>query len=135
MRIIFFDIGDTLATAVLDGSTGELSRFDVLPHVMETLQTLRDRGQRMGVISNPGDLSPEDVNARLDESGLLTFFDPEIIIYRKKDSPKVFAEAAAQAGAIPSDCIFVGEDRMERRRASQAGLKTVSRPDLVLNSV
>lgn len=135
MKTIFFDIGDTLATAVLDDSTGELIRFDVLPHVMETLQALSDRGQRMGIISNPGKRKPEDVNVRLDESGLLGFFDPAIIIYRRKDSPEVFAEAAAQAGASPTDCIFVGENRGERRRAAQAGLKTVSRPDLVLGSI
>ena len=135
MITIFFDIGDTLATPVFENSTGQLINFNVLPHVMETLETLKKRALRMGIISNAGNIKAEEVNNLLDACGLLGFFDPAIVIYRKKDSPEIFAEAARQAGAKPEECLFVGENRDERERAARAGLTAVARPDLVLRTI
>src|SRR5215510_7525926 len=49
-------------------------------------------------------------------------------LIRKKDSPVPFQEAALRAGCPPGECLFVGEDRRERRFARQAGFLAVSQP-------
>lgn len=80
----------------------------------------------MGIISNAGNELPENVNALLDECGLLQFFDPEIIVYGKKDSPAIFLSAAEKAGVTPDQCVFVGENSKERSFALAAGFQGVS---------
>src|SRR5687767_4843715 len=108
MPVIFFDIGQTLATARLDAK-GELIGFTVLPGVQEALEGLRERSLRMGIISHRGGIPAGTVRQELDRSGLLQFFDPHLIIFARKDSPAPFVDAAAKAGVPTSECFFVGE--------------------------
>jgi FMN phosphatase YigB (HAD superfamily) len=132
VRVIFFDIGDTLATPIFD-EQDRLVGFNVFPDALEALEDLRPRPFRLGTISNPGGLVPEVVNRALDECGLLPFFEPTLIIYRKKDSAAVFADAAARAGVAPDQCVFVGENSGERRFASDAGMRVAPHPKLALS--
>src|SRR5688572_1885105 len=106
--VIFFDIGQTLATARLDAN-GQLIGFTVLPGVLSALKGLRERSLKMGIISNRGDMSAETVTRELDRSGLLQFFDERLIIFALKDSPAPFSRAAEQAGVPTAECFFVGE--------------------------
>lgn len=131
MPVIFFDIGETLATARLDAN-GRLAGFMVLPGVLEALEGLRERSLRMGIISNRGNIPAETVNRELDASGLLDFFDPRLIIFAPKDSPAPFARAAARAGVPAAECFFVGENNQERTHALSAGFaKAIPHPALV----
>lgn len=120
MPIIFFDIGQTLATPRLDAN-GQLIGFTVLPGVLEALEALRERALRMGIISNRGNVPAVTVTRALDASGLFDFFDPRLIIFAPKDSPAPFARAAATAGVPPAECFFVGENNEERTHALSAG--------------
>jgi bacterial leucyl aminopeptidase len=131
--VIFFDIGQTLATARLDAN-GRLIGFTVLPGVLEALAGLRERSLRMGIISDRGGISADTVTLELERSGLLNFFDPQLIIFAKKNSPAPFSRAAEAAGVPPPECYFVGENNEERSHALTAGFaKAIPDPSLVLD--
>jgi leucyl aminopeptidase len=130
MPVIFFDIGGTLATPIFSAVDDHLEGFEVYPDARDALEKLRARGLRMGIISNIGAELPETVNGALEQAGLYTFFDPEIIVYDAKDSPTPFRRAAAQAACPPEECIFVGEDSLERHYAIEAGFRVAPHPTL-----
>lgn len=125
MPVVFFDIGDTLATPVLSPDD-RLLGFNVFPEARQSLESINAKNIRVGVISNAGDEEPARVNELLDQCGLLRFFDRSLIIYGKKDSPAIFVGAAAQANVPPDQCVFVGENSKERSHAMAAGFLRVS---------
>lgn len=131
MKVIFFDIGDTLATPTFD-EEDRLLGFNVFPDALEALEELRRRSFRLGVISNPGGGSHDNVKRALEECGLLPFFDPALVVFGRKDSPAAFEGAAARAGVAGGECVFVGENRDERRFASEAGFRVAPHPKLAL---
>jgi len=128
--VIFFDIGSTLGTPIFSPVDDHLEDFDVYPDARNALESLRARGLRMGIISNAGAEPAETVNAAIERCGLYSFFDPEIIIYTTKDSSAPFRRAATRAGCPPEECIFVGEDSLERRYAVEAGFRVAPHPKL-----
>jgi hypothetical protein len=125
--VVFCDIGNILGIPRFTPPPPEL---DVFPFVEEALTALRDKGVRLGVISDTGDESAETVNEILEKSGILKYFEPELLVYSSvvgmtKDSPEIFQLAAERAGLAerPDLCLFVGEDPRERSYAAQAGLR------------
>lgn len=133
MTVIFFDIGDTLATPRLDANR-QLLELTVLPGVLSALEALSKRQLRMGIISNRGNLEAAAIKRALDVSRLLDFFEPGLIIFAKKDSSIPFQKAAETAGVDPRDCIFVGENNQERAHALSAGyMKAIPDPALVID--
>lgn len=133
MPVVFFDIGNTLAEPVIRNE--HLVGLRVFPEARDALTALQDRRFPLGIISNAGNELPETVNRVLSECGLLSFFGEDLIIYRKKDSPKVFVDAAAQAGVSVDQCVFVGENSTERSFALEAGfLRVAPHPKLALDA-
>jgi bacterial leucyl aminopeptidase len=139
---IFFDIGDTLATASFPTGGSNLV-LAVLPGVISVLKKLRDRSIHLGVISNTPDSFTTAMMAQsLKNAGLFDFFLPELLIYSsvvglKKDSVMIFCFAADRAGFAHdrNKCIFVGENMMERQFAKEAGFRVVEKSSEVLNSI
>ncbi len=127
---VFFDIGDTLASVSLSPTGDRIDRLAVYPYVPGVLTALRERGVRLGVLSDPGALPPDEVDRALAAAGLGEFLDPALVRYGPKDSPQVFEQAAAAAGA--DRVLFVGEDPGERALAVRAGLAVAPHPLLVL---
>jgi leucyl aminopeptidase len=141
IKSIFFDIGDTLGTAVLSPPPVRLVRLDLFPYVMALLRSLADRGLRLGIISNTGDMDGTSVDAILNKAGIRDFFDASLRLYSKdvglkKDSPEIFLVAAQRAGlaGMPQACLFVGEDETERGFAIDAGLQACPHP-LLANEI
>lgn len=149
---VFFDLGDTLGTAVLGGRPPKLVGFDVYPFVPAVLADLKARGLKLGVISNTGDEKGPAVNAVLAPTGLLTSFDPSLLVYSgdepplvdnssvppvvtpvTKKIPEIFRRAAKRANldSNPERCLFVGEDAHEREVAASAGWQVCPHPLLV----
>lgn len=130
--VAFFDIGNTLASVAISPSGDRIDRLTVYPYVPGVLTELSERGARLGIISNPGALPAQEVNQALQQAGLWDFFEPELVIYGAKDSPRIFAQAAAQADT-PNSVLFVGEDAAERAQAVQAGFLVAPHPELALS--
>lgn len=131
VKVVFFDIGDTLGSVRLSPSRDRIERIEVFPEVPRVLRELNERPPtRLGIISNRGRVSEEDVKRALAECGLLDSFDPNLIIFGPKDSTEIFKRAASQADLAdaPQECLFVGESVDERDFASQAGMKTAASP-------
>jgi len=136
IEAIFFDLGDTLGSAVLTPPPKHLAALNVYPYVPEVLQQLAVRPGRLGIISNTGDDGYVAMNRVLKACGLLDYFNSSLLLYSKdtglrKDSPAVFIEAARRAGVPPEQVLFVGEDARERYFAEQAKLKVCPHPLLV----
>jgi leucyl aminopeptidase len=129
--VVFFDIGNTLASVSISPSGDRIDRLAVYPYVPGVLAELRERGARLGIISNSGAIPAENVNQALQAAGLWDFFESELVIYGAKDSPRIFERAAAQAGT-PDKILFVGEDAAERAQALQAGFLVAPHPQLAL---
>ena len=133
---VFFDIGDTLASPVLGGSPPRLTGLEVYPYVPGVLAQLAAGGVPLGLISNIGPVTPENVAAvtqALADAQLASFFPETLRIYGRKDSPDIFLRAAAAAGHAdhPERCVFTGEDSSERSFALQAGMRVCPHPLLV----
>jgi bacterial leucyl aminopeptidase len=125
----FFDIGNTLASVTIAAGGDRIESLAVYPYVPGVLAELRDLGARLGIISDRGPIPAEEVDQALASAGLLEFFEPELIVYGRKDSPRIFEQAAALAGG-PERRLFVGEDASERAQAMQAGFLVAPHPQL-----
>jgi dipeptidyl aminopeptidase/acylaminoacyl peptidase len=142
---VFFDLGDTLGTAVAAGSPPHLVNFHVFSYAPGILSNLRARGLKLGVISNTGTDNGQAVNAIIAPTGVLADMDPGLLVYSAdeqpmpdgtpvtKRTPEIFRRAAQRAGlqATPERCLFVGEDTHEREVADSAGWKVCPDPSLV----
>jgi FMN phosphatase YigB (HAD superfamily) len=134
--VVFFDIGQTLATARLTPER-RLAALEPLPGVLQDLARLQDAGLRLGIISNTGEETAQTMRRALVEAGLFRFFEnePQLLIYSSevhllKDSPEIFRLACRRADreAEPRRCMFVGEDADEREFATAAGLQVSVSP-------
>jgi leucyl aminopeptidase len=135
LHAAFFDIGNTLGSVRLSSrQPHRLKRLDVYPQVSDVLQELRRSGVRLGIISNIGQETEENVTRVLEEGQIYDLFEPDLLIYGEKDSPEIFRRAAERAGhsAAPKQCVNVGEDRDERSYALEAGLRVAPHPRLAL---
>ena len=137
---VFFDLGDTLGTAVVVGSPPRLTGFDVFPYAPGVVADLKARGLKLGVISNTGSDTGATVNAVLGPTGILTDLDAGLLVYsgdearsRRPRPPEIFRRAAKRAGldATPARNLFVGEDAHERQVAVSAGWQVCPHPLLV----
>src|SRR5918997_1858995 len=131
----FFDIGNALGSVRLSPrQPHRLERLNVYPQIPAVLQELRDTGVRLGIVSNIGQVTEEDVRRALEEGDIYDFFEPSLLIYGAKDSPEIFRHAAEEAGnsANPERCLYVGEDRDERSYALEAGFRVAPHPRLAL---
>jgi hypothetical protein len=129
---VFFDIGDTLGSPIISPPPYHLEGLNIYPYVRRVLQQLRDNNIRLGIISNIGEDTPENVKRVLEACAIYDFFEPDLLIYGPKDSSEIFKRAARQAGHsdIPNQCLFVGEDSQERSYAMEAGLRIAPHPCL-----
>ncbi|MGK5114744.1 MULTISPECIES: M20/M25/M40 family metallo-hydrolase [unclassified Geodermatophilus] len=127
---VLFDIGDTLASVTLSGAGDRIDRLTPYSFVDSVLTELRDRGARLGILSDPGPVAPDEVDRALAAAGLADRFDRALVRHGRKDGPAAFEQAAAAAGS--SRALFVGEDPGERASALRAGLTVAPHPLLAL---
>ena len=98
---------------------------DAFPGARETLGALRERGYRLGVISN----ADGRVRRLLEEAGLATHL--EIILDSahvglEKPDPRIFLAAAGGLQLLPSSCAFVGDVyEIDILGARAAGLRAI----------
>lgn len=104
-----------------------------MPGAENTLAILRDRGLRLGLISNAQFFTPLLFEAFFGGSPAALGFDRELLIYsfeigEAKPSPALFTPAARRILALglkPEHVLYVGNDMLnDIFAASQAGFKT-----------
>jgi FMN phosphatase YigB (HAD superfamily) len=136
--IVFFDIGDTLAIPKLSTS-GSVQQLVVLPFVPDVLTKLKSRigsdgsPLQLGLISNTGTETLEEMRSLLGAAGLLDFFEPTLLLFSSiegmdKTQKEFFQLASQRAGVPPSRCIYVGEDQAERTVAESAHFRVSYHP-------
>ncbi|SJM89371.1 M28 family peptidase [Crenothrix polyspora] len=135
---VFFDIGNTLGSPKISSPSFRLEKIDIYPYIPKILQQLKNNGLKIGVISNTGNETEDDMTRVLKEAGIYSFFEPNLLIYSSvvgvsKPSPEIFLLAAIKAdfANIPENCLYVGEDSKERKAANDLGWQVVSHPCLV----
>jgi FMN phosphatase YigB (HAD superfamily) len=141
---VFFDIGDTLASPVVEG--GHLTGLDVYPFVPEVLARLRagrgPHGARvaLGLASNTGDETAAALRGVLDAAGLLSLVDDELLLFSSvegldKSQPAFFARARDRAALPAARCVYVGESEAERAVAAGTGFAVSPHPLHLLHLV
>ncbi|MFG2732672.1 hypothetical protein [Streptomyces canus] len=140
--VIFFDIGDTLGNAVVEG--GRLARIDVYRFIPDVLARLRagDEGisVSLGLISNTGDETAERMNQVLTDAGLSGLVEPHLCLFSSvegldKSQPAFFKLARERAAVPVAHCLFVGESAAERAVATSVGFRVSPHPLHVLHLV
>jgi len=137
--VAFFDIANTLAAVRVAATQNRIEEMMVYPDVPPILEALRQKGARLGILSNRGLIPEEKVNEALEYAGLFPFFDRNLILYGPKDSPRLFEQAAARVLHLGEDenevqptLLFVGEDAAERAQARAADFLVAPHPRLAL---
>lgn len=137
--VAFFDIGNTLASVRVSSSGDHIEQMKVYPDVPPVLEALRKENVRLGILSNRGQIPEQEVNDALAQTGLLSFFDKNLILYGPKDTPRLFEQAIASvlfsagiASGEPPHLLFVGEDAAERAQARFADFQVAPHPRLAL---
>ncbi len=97
----------------------------VEPDLAETLGLLRDKGLKLGIVSNTW-VNGCVLDRHLDMEGLLDFFDVRVYSYSynfRKPDKRIFLEAARQVDVACANILFVG-DRIDNdvRGALRAGM-------------
>jgi FMN phosphatase YigB (HAD superfamily) len=121
ITVVFFDLGDTLVTAGRHW----------LPGAKVLLNSLRQKGFRLGIISNTQGLTtraeilnllPTDFDPAAFEA-ILTLFSSEV--GREKPQKAIFEEAVARAGEPANQCLYCSENIVETLMAQQAGMRSI----------
>lgn len=111
--------------------------WELFEETREVLRQLRDRGLRLGVISN----FDERLLSILDGHGVAGFFDPIVIsseVGARKPSPEIFASALASSECAASECLHVGDEpEADWRGAAEAGMRIfkLRRPEITLRQL
>lgn len=113
-----------LAFAYFVAETDSTERLEVLPHVAETLAELKRRGYTTGVItSRPGD--PRRLLEKLAMVGLASHLDQvvtqEVSSLMALNKTESLRKSALRAGALPSTCVYVGDEPRDVMAATNAG--------------
>jgi putative hydrolase of the HAD superfamily len=113
VRRILTDLGrDAPQTAVAEAARlEELARqraVQLYPGARAVLRSLRQRGYRLGLVSNVSPLAA----GPLDRLGLRGYFDAVILSFEVgllKPDPAIFGLACARLGVAPAECAFVAD--------------------------
>lgn len=98
----------------------------LMPDCERVLEELKERGYRLGVISNG---ISKLQNTKLDTAGIRSFFEFILVSgdceYAKPD-PRIFLIASDSMNLKPEECVFVGDHPInDIKGAADAGMKTI----------
>jgi FMN phosphatase YigB (HAD superfamily) len=119
IEVVFFDLGNTLVT-------GDRAW---VPGAKDILKELMVRNIRLGLISNTGNLSRNELSRRLPSDFDLNMFAPELVLFSsevgiEKPSLSIFLEAVRRAAVSPGECLFCTEDLHHTVAAQRACMRT-----------
>ena len=116
IQVVFFDIGDTL-----------ISRKAWLPGAKQMLADLRAKGIRIGLISNTGRMSRDELQGMLPEGFDFDEFEEGLVMLSSEvgiEKPRItiFSLAIHHAGVPPWATMFVTETLGHSLAAQSAGM-------------
>ena len=117
IKVVFFDIGNTL-----------VSEKKWLPGAKECIARLKSKDIRVGLMSNTGRMSREELSRLLPDDFELDNFDQGIVLLSsetgiEKPALAAFSLAVQHAGVSPWETLFVGETLSETFAAQSAGMR------------
>lgn len=105
---------------------GHARDFELRPGVIETLESIRDRGLHLGLVSNIDD---DQLDHLLEISGVAPYFDSILSSERArscKPHQGIFEVARQRAGCRPEEALFIGDSRAaDVAGANRAGMVSV----------
>jgi HAD superfamily hydrolase (TIGR01509 family) len=111
------DVAGTLYARVMDPHA-----WIPYPDTAPTLQALRKRGVKVGIVSNvPQDLRPIFAAHRL--AGLIDAFTHSFEVGAEKPDPAIFLQACEALGTTPAETLMVGDHPVADAGALKAGLR------------
>jgi len=120
---IGFDLPDDVIRHIVHlDHTAYSNSITVEPEVRETLDVLRERGYRLGLVSNMT-LLPELIRGDLDSLGLTGQLDSAVFsseVGVRKPDPRIFREGLARLGAEAAQTAFVGDRLYDDISGAQA---------------
>ncbi len=100
----------------------------LFPDAVQTLQNLREKGYRLGMLTNGFSAIQ---NRKVDVSGIRPLFDYILIAGDdglQKPKAEAFRRAALRLGVHPADCVYVGDNpENDIQGAKNAGMQAVFR--------
>jgi len=130
-RRLRLSVGDRAVIQVLDGYARAVAGWcTVFADTRETLATLRERGYRLGLLSNTW-WAAEWHNADLAAHGLADLLDA--LVYTSdldcsKPHESAFREIAARLGVAPEACVMIGDRQIDDvSGARAAGMRAIWR--------
>jgi len=131
IRAVFFDLGDTLiAEESMPGKhLWEVTALQKLPHLDEVLAELKQRGYKLGVITNTVTSREEHVRLALRKIDCEKYFDvivTSVDVGCNKPDKKIFLTALKMLGVKPKEALMVGNRiTADIAGGNQLGMTTV----------
>ena len=102
--------------------TDALTRWNLYPDTLSVIETLREKGFRMGIISNIGRESLQTAMDRLGLSGRLEVVISRDDVEQLKPHPEGLIRAAKTLNVDPAQTIFIGDSLNDVGAARGAGM-------------
>ena len=117
--------GDSVHAARLIEDSFLLDGWEVYPEAAETLVEIKDRGYRLGIVSN----WPPTLESTLEAAGLRQYFEVIVVsgIYGyAKPHPAIFESAIQRLQIAPSSALYVGDSvKFDVQGAASVGMRAV----------
>jgi len=121
---VIFDVGNTLLLQNNPGLSSEELKIEILPGVVDLLNTLKNK-KRLAVVSNSKLLNSSEILQKLNQVGLGHFFElciSSLDIGEEKPSPLPLITALSKMKLPPEKAIYVGDVETDKQAAESAGM-------------
>lgn len=131
LRRLGVTVDERATLAALDGYARAVAGWcTVFPDARDTLATIRERGYRLGLLSNTW-WAAEWHNADLAAHGLSGLLDELVYtsdLPHSKPDPSVFREIASRLGVAPEECVMIGDRQIDDVSGARAvGMRAIWR--------
>ena len=121
---VIFDVGNTLLLQNNPGLSSEELKIEILPGVVDLLNSLKNK-KRLAVVSNSKLLSSTEILQKLNEVGIGHFFElciSSLDIGEEKPSPLPLLAALTKMNLAPEKTIYIGDVETDKQAAESAGM-------------
>lgn len=93
--------------------------------IIPLLKTLRQRGAKIGIVSNKGNEAVQQLSARF-FGGLIDVAVGESQTVRRKPNPDALLEVMRTLSCTPTDALYIGDSEVDIETARRAGIPCLS---------